>query len=221
MSSPSSSPRARTPVLKKKALVVRDKDALRGMLVAGVKIVKVCMFVVASIRFREERRRLGLWVFQRLSKGQHDSPHSLLLSVLLSSPHFSPFLSFLFFPFLTHQHGARGKPKLKTLLFNPEKADIEWHDEADAKKSRLGLMFGLSKAASMSSIRLADITEISKGCQSLVLERAVGVDPAKSFSLVTADRSLDVVMANTQDRDTMLRALRVIIEDAGLSPMFT
>lgn len=82
-------------------------------------------------------------------------------------------------------------------------------------------MFGLSKAASMSSIRLADIAEISKGCQSLVLERAVGVDPAKSLSLVTADRSLDVVMANTQDRDTVLRALRVIMEDAGLSPMFT
>jgi hypothetical protein len=47
------------------------------------------------------------------------------------------------------------------------------------------------------------------------------VDPAKTFSLVTrGEYTLDVVMANTQDRDTVLRALKVLFEDAGLAPAF-
>ena len=68
--------------------------------------------------------------------------------------------------------------------------------------------------------------EVAKGAQTDVLGKALAAapgsfDPAKSFSLVTAERSLDVVLASTQDRDTVLRAVRVVFEDAGLAPLYT
>jgi len=74
----------------------------------------------------------------------------------------------------------------------------------------------------MSSIALADVVEVRRGAQTKVLTKAADmVDPAKTFSLVTrGEYTLDVVMANTQDRDTVLRALRVLFEDAGLAPAF-
>jgi len=85
------------------------------------------------------------------------------------------------------------------------------------------VLFGLSKAGTMSSILLTDIKEVARGLQTDVLARAEPgtVDPAKTFSLVTAARSLDVVMASSQDRETMIRAVRVVLEDAGLHPPFT
>jgi len=66
------------------------------------------------------------------------------------------------------------------------------------------------------------VVEVRRGAQTKVLSKATDmVDPAKTFSLVTKDEyTLDVVMANTQDRDTVLRALRVLFEDAGLAPAF-
>ena len=72
----------------------------------------------------------------------------------------------------------------------------------------------------MSSIRLADVQEVAKGAQTDVLAKAEGIDPAKCFSLVTEQRSLHLVMASVQDRETMLRAIRVIMADAALSPSF-
>lgn len=60
-----------------------------------------------------------------------------------------------------------------------------------------------------------------RGTQTSVLVKARGVDPLKTLSLVTAQRSLDVVMASMQDRDTMLRAIKAVMEENNKTPIFT
>ena len=121
---------------------------------------------------------------------------------------------------ISPQHGRKGQPKLKTFVFNPNKAELEWHHEGP--RSALRSLLGIGKRETMSSIALADVVEVRRGAQTKVLSKAADmVDPAKTFSLVTrGEYTLDVVMANTQDRDTVLRALKVLFEDAGLAPAF-
>lgn len=120
---------------------------------------------------------------------------------------------------LNNQHGRAGLPKLKTFIYNAANKEFEWHDVG--AKSRVSVFFGMAKATTVSSIALPEIVEIRKGIQTSVLSKAENLDPAKSFSFLTAKRSLDVVMASMQDRDTMLRAVKHVMDDAGLSPLFT
>jgi hypothetical protein len=65
----------------------------------------------------------------------------------------------------------------------------------------------------VSSICLADIIEVRRGVQTEVLMKAGLVDPARSLSLVTASRSLDLVFDSKLDRENFARTVSILLED--------
>ena len=63
-----------------------------------------------------------------------------------------------------------------------------------------------------SALQLTDVLEVRRGIQTEVLKKASLVDPFCCFSVVTADRTLDITMPSTLSRDMVIRGLQVILE---------
>lgn len=62
-----------------------------------------------------------------------------------------------------------------------------------------------------SSIKITDITEIRKGRNTEVFAKALTADPLKALSIITNERSLDLVFSTVKERDVIARALENIL----------
>ena len=86
--------------------------------------------------------------------------------------------------------------------------EIVWQN---ARRSSITSMFG-GKDKESSKISVFDITEVRKGIQTDILAKAASVDPNCCISIITKDRSLDLVLETSQDRDTALRGLQALLD---------
>lgn len=64
-----------------------------------------------------------------------------------------------------------------------------------------------------SGLRLLAITEVKRGVQTSVLLKAGLLDPSKCISILTDDRTLDLLLPSMEMRDKVFTALRSLLED--------
>ena len=69
-----------------------------------------------------------------------------------------------------------------------------------------------SKSRYTSSFAINDIVEIRKGIQTETLRKAKSLDPGCCLSVVTKDRSLDLTMKTSTDRDMVVRSIAAMLE---------
>jgi len=102
-----------------------------------------------------------------------------------------------------HRNGGSKDYKLK---YNEVEQKIEWIAVYNS-------YFTSSKKDKNqdSNIKINEITEIRKGKTTDVFSKATNVDPTKSLSIITSERSLDLVFLTVRDRDSISRALDDII----------
>jgi ankyrin repeat protein len=99
-----------------------------------------------------------------------------------------------------HRNGGSKDYKLQ---YNDDDKQIEW-------TTTFNSYFTSSKKKDKnqeSNIKIIDIIEIRKGKTTDVFAKVTNVDPTKSLSIITSERSLDLVFATVRDRDSVSRAL--------------
>jgi len=105
------------------------------------------------------------------------------------------------------KHGVSGYPKSKLVFYDPSVEEISW-------KSSNKDSFTLFRSRSQleKSIKMADITEVRKGVQTKVLLKGGLLDPARCLSIITANRTLDMVFSSTRERDLFHRTMSILLE---------
>lgn len=73
-------------------------------------------------------------------------------------------------------------------------------------------MMNVFRTPKESSISLDDVMEVRRGVQTDILMKAGLVDPARSLSLITSTRSLDLVFETKLDRDNFARTISIVLE---------
>lgn len=92
------------------------------------------------------------------------------------------------------------------IKFNEDENTIEWI----GVERRFSTFFG-SKSDSASSISIDDITEVRKGVQTDVLSKGGLLDPGCCLSIITADRTLDLVVETVSERSKVIAGLQGIL----------
>lgn len=72
-----------------------------------------------------------------------------------------------------------------------------------------------------SKIALEDITEVRRGIQTDVLLKAGLVDPGCCVSLITLQRSLDLSLGSSTERDRVIRGIKIIMTGVNEKVLFT
>jgi hypothetical protein len=73
-------------------------------------------------------------------------------------------------------------------------------------------LFSSNKANIVSEIDVNKIAEVKKGIQTDVLQKGGLLDPNCCLSIVTDDRTLDLVMETSTERNKIVKGLKVILE---------
>lgn len=73
-------------------------------------------------------------------------------------------------------------------------------------------LFSSNASNKISSIDINAIEEIKKGVHTEVLHKAGLLDPNCCLSIITEDRSLDLVFDSSTDRTKAIKGLRLILE---------
>lgn len=105
---------------------------------------------------------------------------------------------------------------MKTIKYEDETQEITW---SNVSRTSISTMFG-GKSQDSSKINVVDIVEIRKGVQTDVLLKATGVDPNCCMSIVTPDRTLDLVLDSAVARDNALRGLQGIFDSLEITVQF-
>ena len=95
------------------------------------------------------------------------------------------------------------------LQYDREHNQIVWSTRRDTLR---GMMF----SGTTNAINLADVTKISRGLSTQVFLKAKQLDPLQCLSIITRDRTLDVVFASNQERDMAFKALQILFENDRL-----
>jgi hypothetical protein len=102
------------------------------------------------------------------------------------------------------------------IKFNETDNTIEWSSLGTRPSSIRGF-FGGSKKEQISTVNLDDIKEVKKGIQTEVLHKGGLLDPNACFSIITAERTLDLVLESASDRNKVLTGLKVLLESKNVS----
>lgn len=118
------------------------------------------------------------------------------------------------------------------MRFNRAKRLIEWDNHSpdrlkalkdfcrrgsfnDILSATTGTSSGSTEELS-SAISIDSIQSVYTGVRTEVFLRAGQVNPACCLSIVTKQRSLDLTLPNTTERDRVVRGLRIILEGKGV-----
>jgi hypothetical protein len=92
---------------------------------------------------------------------------------------------------------------------------VQYHDQdklltwSDARRTSLSSLFG-STPKEPSSLSVLDVTDVKRGIHTDVLKRGGLLDPHCCLSVITADRTLDLVFGNATERDSAYKGLQAI-----------
>lgn len=137
---------------------------------------------------------------------------------------------------LVTKHGRSGLPKEKLVKYLQVSNSLQWFAPSSTPQQqqqalgpkrpslfkRASTFFSSTASLQTSSsanatdgIVLDDVTEVRKGVTTEVLRRAGLLDPNCCLSIITAQRSLDLQFRSTSERNQALRALRLLLSEAG------
>jgi hypothetical protein len=129
-----------------------------------------------------------------------------LKPTITSDVSFDRYLTILLNGILVTKYNRNGGNKQCILKFNESEQKLEWGKDVtnsfftSSKKNR----------NNESSIEISDITELRKGRNTEVLKKASTADPTKALSIITTERSLDIVFSTIRERDSILKVLETI-----------
>jgi hypothetical protein len=127
-------------------------------------------------------------------------------TIITSDVSFDRYLTILLNGILVTKYNRNGGNKQCILKFNESEQKLEWGKDVtnsfftSSKKNR----------NNDSSIEISDITELRKGRNTEVLKKASTADPTKALSIITTERSLDIVFSTIRERDSILKVLETI-----------
>ena len=141
------------------------------------------------------------------------------------------------------QYGRSGRAKPKIVKYNTTTQCIEWAGRGNESVNKVlralfrrrssggGLLGGGDSSkdgagggggeddGGAASIQLSSIREVCNGVQTEVLRKAGLVDPGCCLSIVTDARSVDIILANSTERDRIVKGLQLIL--AGRNVVFS
>lgn len=97
------------------------------------------------------------------------------------------------------------------MKFDEATNSITWNNAGGGRRSSISMLFGGGQNKGPPTISLDEIVEVRKGLQTDVFLKAGLVDPFCCFSIVTNDRTLDLVLENQIERDRALRGMKAIL----------
>ena len=106
---------------------------------------------------------------------------------------------------------------MKLIKYDDDTQDITW---SNVHRSSIASMFGGGKDKESSKISVVDIVEVRKGVQTDVLLKAGAVDPNCCLSIITRDRTLDLVLESAGERDNAIRGLHGILDSLEITALF-
>lgn len=71
----------------------------------------------------------------------------------------------------------------------------------------------LSDGRKVSCISLSQVTDVMRGIQTNVFAKSKQLDPNCCLSIITIDRSLDIVLEDNVVRNQVFKALKVLLEE--------
>lgn len=99
------------------------------------------------------------------------------------------------------------------MKYDEDEDTISWQPAVASKRSSLlGGLFTTKKATEIGTISLVDIIEVKKGVETEVLSKAGLLDPSCCLSMITTDRTLDIVLENSAERNKVFNGLKVLLE---------
>lgn len=111
--------------------------------------------------------------------------------------------------------GRGNHRRSRKVRYHGASKELRWKSVEDG--GGLGSMFQSAEARKR-GVRLADIREVRRGKQTDVFAKAtLSEDPGCCVSIITTDRSLDLVLGSAWRRDEFIRSLQIIIEEDGLN----